>query len=544
MGQVAGDEYWKPCMPTSSKARQCNCCKNGAGCNEGEHVPDSFKASDVIINLSGSTAEKPDPEKLVFGTTFTDHMLTIEWSAEKGWDKPVIKPFQNFSMHPAASVFHYAVQLFEGLKAYRGEDGKVRLFRPKLNMDRMLRSAIRMCLPKFDTNELLQCILKLVDVDKDWVPNSTSASLYIRPSFIGTENSLGVKRSSSALLYVILSPVGAYFAKGSFSPVSLWAEPKYVRAWKGGTGNCKTGGNYGTTIYAQYEAMDVGCQQVLWLYGEDQQITEVGTMNIFLFWMSEDGEEELLTPPLDGIILPGVVRQSILDLARKWGEFKVSERHVTMKDLVKAINEGRVKEIFGSGTACVVCPVGNILYKNENLHIPTMENGPKIATRVLKELSDIQYGRVESDWTFCDPKKRGTVDLVCSVGAVTRSVGAVSRSVELSRTLWELSHALLELSSTLLELSHALSELSHALLELSSTLLELSHTLSELSHALLELSSTLLELSHALSKLSCALSKLTRALSKLSHALSKLSHALSKLSRAFCDVSEFRKMTL
>ncbi|CAH2278503.1 branched-chain-amino-acid aminotransferase, cytosolic [Pelobates cultripes] len=386
---------------TSAEADQ-NCtngCENGGPCNDTDLVADSFKASELIIHRSSSSGEKPDPDNLVFGTVFTDHMLTIEWSKENGWEKPVIKPFQNFSLHPASAVFHYAVELFEGLKAYRGEDGEVRLFRPKLNMERMLRSSKRMCLPEFDKKELLQCILKLVEVDKEWVPYSTSASLYIRPTFIGTEKSLGVKKSSSALLYVILSPVGAYFAKGSFKPISLWAEPKYVRAWKGGTGDCKTGGNYGTSLFAQYEAMDVGCQQVLWLYGEDQKLTEVGTMNIFIYWKNENGEEELITPPLDGIILPGVVRQSILDLSRKWGEYKVSERYITMANLVKALKENRVKEMFGSGTACVVSPIGDILYKNENLPIPTMENGPKIATCILNTLSDIQYGRVESDWT-------------------------------------------------------------------------------------------------------------------------------------------------
>ncbi|XP_053318257.1 branched-chain-amino-acid aminotransferase, cytosolic isoform X1 [Spea bombifrons] len=373
-------------------------CRGGGGCSDGERAADSFKASDLIISRVTNPREKPDLSGLVFGTVFTDHMLTIEWTAPTGWQKPVIKPFGKFSIHPASPALHYGMQLFEGFKAYRGADGKVRVFRPKLNMKRMLQSAIRMSLPAFDKEELLKCILKLVDLDKDWVPDSSDASLYIRPAFIGTEESLGVKKSSSALLYVILSPVGAYFAKGSFKPISLWADPKFVRAWKGGTGDCKTGGNYGPTIYPQEEAIEKGCQQVLWLYGEDDQITEAGTMNVFVFWKNEDGEEELVTPPLDGIILPGVLRQSVLDLSRKWGEFKVSERYITMKDLVAALKANRVKEVFGTGTACSVCPIGNILYKDENLSIPTMENGPKIARRALAELSDIQYGRVESEW--------------------------------------------------------------------------------------------------------------------------------------------------
>ncbi|XP_030069721.1 branched-chain-amino-acid aminotransferase, cytosolic isoform X2 [Microcaecilia unicolor] len=376
---------------------------NGAACEENDrnHVTaNSFTAADLTVNLATTLKEKPDPNNLVFGTIFTDHMLTIEWSTENGWEKPQIKPLQNLSLHPAASALHYAVELFEGLKAYRGVDGKIRLFRPRLNMDRMLRSTKRATLPAFDKEEFLLCIHKLVELEKEWVPYSTSASLYIRPTFIGMEPSLGVKKPSKALLYVILSPVGPYFSSGTFNPVSLWANPKFVRAWRGGTGDFKMGANYGPSIFAQYEAVDAGCQQVLWLNGDDHQITEVGTMNLFLYWVNENGEEELTTPPLDGLILPGITRQSILDLARKWGEFKVSERYLTMSDLLAGLKEKRVKEMFGSGTACIVCPVSKILYMDENLHIPTMENGPKLTSQILKQLSDIQYGREKSDWAY------------------------------------------------------------------------------------------------------------------------------------------------
>nr|XP_031526472.1 branched-chain-amino-acid aminotransferase, cytosolic isoform X2 [Vicugna pacos] len=380
-------------------------CNNGCSAEcTGEGGPkeavETFKAKDLIITPATTFKEKPDPSTLVFGTVFTDHMLTVEWSSEFGWEKPHIKPLQNLSLHPGSSTFHYAVELFEGLKAFRGVDNKIRLFRPNLNMDRMYCSAMRATLPAFDKQELLECIRQLVKVDQEWVPYSTSASLYIRPTFIGTEPSLGVKKPTKALLFVILSPVGPYFSSGSFNPVSLWANPKFVRAWKGGTGDCKMGGNYGSSLFAQCEAVDNGCQQVLWLYGEDNQITEVGTMNLFLYWINEDGEEELATPPLDGIILPGVTRQSILDLTHKWGEFKVSERYLTMHDLTTAVEESRVREMFGSGTACVVCPVSDILYKGETIHIPTMENGPKLASRILDKLTDIQYGREESDWTI------------------------------------------------------------------------------------------------------------------------------------------------
>ncbi|KAF6338884.1 branched chain amino acid transaminase 1 [Rhinolophus ferrumequinum] len=372
-------------------------CTGEAGSKE---VMGTFKAKDLIITPATVLKEKPDPNTLVFGTVFTDHMLTVEWSSEFGWEKPHIKALQNLSLHPGSSALHYAVELFEGMKAFRGVDNKIRLFRPNLNMDRMHRSAVRATLPGFDKEELLKCIQQLVKLDQEWVPYSTSASLYIRPTFIGTEPSLGVKKPTKALIFVILSPVGPYFSSGTFNPVSLWANPKFVRAWKGGTGDCKMGGNYGSSLFAQCEAMDNACQQVLWLYGEDNQITEVGTMNLFLYWINEDGEEELATPPLDGIILPGVTRQSILDLARKWGEFKVSERYLTMDDLTTALQQNRVREMFGSGTACIVCPVSDILYKGETIHIPTMENGPKLASQILDKLTNIQYGREESDWTI------------------------------------------------------------------------------------------------------------------------------------------------
>ncbi|XP_053308192.1 branched-chain-amino-acid aminotransferase, cytosolic-like [Spea bombifrons] len=360
----------------------------------------AFKASDLQIELNKHPKQKPDVKNLIFGKTFTDHMLTVEWTNEKGWGKPHIKPFQNLSLHPASSALHYSVELFEGMKAFRGDDNRVRLFRPNLNLERMHRTALRAALPSFDKDELLECLRKLIEIDQDWVPHSNTASLYIRPTFIGTEPSLGVTKSNHAMLFIIIGPVGPYFPTGGFNPVSLLADPKYVRAWVGGVGNYKLGGNYGPTINVQHEAAQQGCQQVLWLYGDNRQVTEAGTMNFFMYWVNEQGEEELLTPPLNGLILPGVTRQSLLDLARQWGEFKVSERTVTMGDLIKGLQEDRVKEIFGSGTACVVSPVSRILYEGQNYDIPTMENGPEMSKRFLKSLNDIQYGRTHSDWAY------------------------------------------------------------------------------------------------------------------------------------------------
>ncbi|XP_006781175.1 branched-chain-amino-acid aminotransferase, cytosolic [Neolamprologus brichardi] len=358
----------------------------------------SLKAVDLVVQLS--PALKTKPHVVDFGTVFTDHMLTVEWSVTEGWQAPFIKPFTNLSLHPACSSLHYGIQLFEGFKVYRGDDSRLRLFRPMLNMSRMADSAKRACLPAFDQTELLECIRRLVEIDQDWVPQSDSASLYIRPTFISTEPSLGVKRPGRALLYVILCQAGSYF-NSEADAISLWADPKYTRAWKGGTGDCKMGGNYGCSLFAQYEADDYGCQQVLWLYGQDHQITEAGTMNIFLHWINQDGEEELATPPLDGIILPGITRRSILELTRKWGEFKVTERYLTMSQLCSALKQQRVKEMFGSGTACMICPIGHIVYLGENLHIPCRDkHSVKLTSRLTKELTDVQYGRTPSDWTF------------------------------------------------------------------------------------------------------------------------------------------------
>uniref|UniRef100_A0A8C6TB38 Branched-chain-amino-acid aminotransferase n=1 Tax=Neogobius melanostomus TaxID=47308 RepID=A0A8C6TB38_9GOBI len=359
----------------------------------------SFKAADLSVERSKRPQPKPDPSSLVFGKHFSDHMLVINWSEAEGWDRPQIKPFQNLSLHPASSALHYSIELFEGMKAFRGADNHIRLFRPMLNMERMHRSATRSSLPSFDKSELLQCIKKLVELDQDWVPFSQSASLYIRPTFIGTEPSLGVSRPSKAMIFVIVGPVGPYFATGSFNPVSLLADPAFVRAWKGGVGAYKMGGNYGPTIAVQSEAVKRGCQQVLWLYGPEEEITEVGTMNLFIYWTKPNGEKELLTPPLeDGLILPGVTRQSLLDLARSWGEFTVTERTLGMKEMLSALESGRVLEVFGAGTACVVCPVGSLLYKGQTFQIPIEKNGTKLAERFYKELTDIQYGRTESEW--------------------------------------------------------------------------------------------------------------------------------------------------
>jgi len=357
----------------------------------------SFQFADVEEKLC-SPAElrpKPDISSLGFGKHFTDHMLEIPWNSKTGWDKPRISPLHNFNFHPAAKVFHYAIELFEGMKAYRGEDGRLRLFRPDRNMARMLKTASRSALPTFDAEEMIKCLKRLIQIDRDWIPNSTTSSLYIRPTFIATDPCLGVASPNEALLYAILSPVGPYFSSG-LKPVSLLADPQYVRAWPGGCGAMKMGSNYAPTINIQKEAERRGHQQVLWLYGDDHQLTEVGTMNIFILVINEEGERELITPPLNGLILPGVTRLSLLELAREWKEFKVVERQINMSEIIQLHKEKRLLEFFGAGTACVVCPVGSISYMDQEIVIPQPEHS--LSQRFRDTMGDIHYGRMSHPW--------------------------------------------------------------------------------------------------------------------------------------------------
>ncbi|KAJ1835793.1 branched-chain-amino-acid transaminase bat2 [Coemansia sp. RSA 2711] len=343
-------------------------------------------------------------ENLVFGHTFTDHMLSIDWTAKGGWERPQIQPYGPLQIDPCCAVLHYALECFEGLKAYRDAQGHVRLFRPDKNMERMNNSAERLHLPQFDGAQVLECIKELLRIEKRWVPEGRGYSLYLRPTLISTENTLGVHRSNSAKLFVIASPCGPYFPTG-FKAVGLYCDETNVRAWPGGVGNKKLGANYAPSIGPQVRAENKGYQQVLWTIGEDHELMEVGTMNLFVFWRTEAGELELVTPPLaDGTILPGVTRASILELTREWGEFKVSERKVNMRQVARASDEGRLLEVFGAGTACVVTPVNRIHFQGRDYHVPldpadaASQAGP-LAARIYSTLFAIQYGEQPSKWS-------------------------------------------------------------------------------------------------------------------------------------------------
>jgi branched-chain amino acid aminotransferase len=290
-------------------------------------------------------------------------------------------------------VLHYAQMSFEGLKAYQTDSGEHVLFRPRENFKRMNRTSLRMCLPELDVEEVLTTLKKLLRLDSGWVPYEAGTSLYIRPTILATEEAIGLKVSSKYLFFIILSPVGPYYPQG-FNPVKIMVSEKYVRAVPGGVGYAKTGGNYAASILAEKEAKELGYTQVLWLDAvERRYIEEVGSMNIFFLI-----NEEIVTPQLTGSILPGITRMSVLELGKHWG-LKVSERRVSIDEILKGLKDGSVTEIFGSGTAAVISPVGVLSYKGEEYQLGNGETGP-ITSRFYEQLTGIQYGKVADpfDW--------------------------------------------------------------------------------------------------------------------------------------------------
>jgi len=339
---------------------------------------------------------KPDwNDPLGFGSVFTDHMFVMDYDEGQGWHDARIIPFAPLAYHPAACVFHYGVEIFEGMKAYKAEDGRVLLFRPDANGARMNRSAERLCMPTIPVDDFVQAVTELVRVEKDWIPDKKDMSLYIRPTMIATEPHLGVSRSKSYTFFIILSPVGAYYPEG-LNPVKIYIEDTMSRAAIGGTGFCKCGGNYAASLLAQVNAKASGYSQVLWLDGaEHKYLDEVGTMN---FMVKINGE--ILTPSLDsGSILPGITRDSILTMLRDWG-YKATERLITLEEVQEAAEKGQLEEAWGTGTAAVISPVGELNMHNK----PYILNGGNIgelSQKLYDSLTDIQWGRVKDTygWT-------------------------------------------------------------------------------------------------------------------------------------------------
>ncbi|KAF2401311.1 branched-chain amino acid aminotransferase II [Trichodelitschia bisporula] len=371
------------------------------------HASSQHKALDaaqLTIQKNSTPSELLPPKELIFGHTFTDHMLAIEWTASEGWHTPRITPYQNLSLDPATCVFHYAFECFEGMKAYKDRKGQIRLFRPDKNMARLNKSSARIALPTFDSEALTKLIGELVKIDERFIPSERGYSLYLRPTMIGTQRTLGVGPPGSALLYVIASPVGPYYPTG-FKAVSLEATDYAVRAWPGGVGDKKLGANYAPCILPQLEAASRGYHQNLWLFGEEEYITEVGTMNLFVAMKDpKTGKPELATAPLDGTILEGVTRDSVLALARErlvpqgW---TVSERKVRMQEVADAADDGRLLEIFGAGTAAVVSPVRRIGWKGRQVTcgLPDDREAGPVAQQMKDWIEAIQYGDEEHPWS-------------------------------------------------------------------------------------------------------------------------------------------------
>jgi branched-chain amino acid aminotransferase len=339
------------------------------------------------LKLTSTRKQRPRDAELVFGRTFTDHMAVADWEPERGWFDARIVPYGPFSVDPAAAVFHYAQEQFDGLKAFRGADGKVRFFRIDRHCKRMHDGADRLCIPAIDQDLMREAIVELVRADADWVPSSPGTSLYIRPTIIATEPFLGVRPAKRFIFFVIASPVGAYGSGGVFTPARILVEDKYVRSAVGGLGGVKAGANYIASLRAAEDAKARGYAQVLWTdAAEHTYLEEVGTMNL----MVRIGDE-FVTPPLGGSILDGVTRDSVLTLLRDWG-FRAHERPIGMEELIAAHRAGTLREVFGCGTAAVITPVGALGWKGEDIVINNGEPG-EASQRLFDAITGVQSGR-------------------------------------------------------------------------------------------------------------------------------------------------------
>jgi len=342
---------------------------------------------DLKVVLSENRKAKPDQNALGFGKYFTDHMFLMRYDEGKGWHDAQICPYGPLDLTPGAMVLHYGQAVFEGMKAYSRPDGKTVLFRPKKNFERMNKSDERLCIPHIDEDFAIDALKKLLEVDKDWIPTAPGTSLYIRPFVIATEEALGVHPSHSYLFMIIMSPVGAYYAEG-INPVRICIEDEYVRAVKGGIGFTKATANYAISLKGQEKAKKLGYTQVLWLDGvERKYIEEVGTMNVFF---KIDGK--LVTPSLEGSILPGVTRDSVIALTKDWG-VEVVERKISVDELYQAHADGKLEEAFGSGTAAVISPIGEFNWAGKSITISNGKIGA-FSQKLYDELTGIQYGAV------------------------------------------------------------------------------------------------------------------------------------------------------
>lgn len=350
---------------------------------------------EMKIEKTTSPKQKPaQDDPLVFGTIFTDHMFEMDYTEGQGWHDPRIVPYHNLELEPAAMVFHYGQEMFEGLKAYKAEDGRILLFRPDKNIERANRSNHRLMIPQIPEDIFMEALKQVVKIDEDWIPTKEGTSLYIRPFVIATDPFVGVRPSYTYKFMIILSPVGPYYPEG-LDPVKIWIEDEYVRAVRGGIGEAKTGGNYVASMAAQIKAHEEGYSQVLWLDGvERKYIEEVGAMNIF-FKMNGN----VVTPMLNGSILSGITRMTCIELCKEWG-YTVEERRISVEELEEAAKNGALEEVWGSGTAAVISPVGHLRYENEVFQIGDGGIGA-LSQRLYDEVTGIQLGKIDDihGWT-------------------------------------------------------------------------------------------------------------------------------------------------
>jgi branched-chain amino acid aminotransferase len=349
------------------------------------------------IKIAYNKANQPKNEKKTydprFGTSFTDKMFLMYYDKENGWHDAKVKDNEPFVLSPATLVFHYGQEIFEGMKAYKWDDGRICMFRPDMNIKRFNRSADRLCMPAVDENVFMEGLEKLVWEDRDWVPKEHGHSLYIRPTMIAIDPILGIRPGTKYAFFIIDSPTGPYFPEG-VNPVKIWVSDSYVRAVKGGIGEAKTGGNYATSLKAMNDARAKGYSQVLWLDGREMKyIEEVGSMNIFFV---EDGK--LITPVLNGSILHGITRASILTMGRDLG-YTVEEKRISIEEMCKGITTGKVSECFGCGTACVISPVGELSYKDKQYVVNDFQIGP-VAKKLYDTLTGIQYGKIKDKFNW------------------------------------------------------------------------------------------------------------------------------------------------
>jgi len=349
---------------------------------------------DIRYELRKEKKQKPDENNLGFGNYFTDHMFVMDYTEGKGWHDARIVPYGPLMIDPATMVLHYAQETFEGLKAYRNDKGEILLFRPEMNAKRMINSNKRICMPSVPVDMFVEAVEELVKCEKDWVPTKEETSLYIRPFVFATEQSVGVHPAKTYKFVIILSPVGAYYPEG-VNPVKIWVEDEYVRAVKGGTGFTKCGGNYAASIAAQVKAEENGYTQVLWLDGVHRKyVDEVGTMNAMFVI---DGK--VITAELNGCVLPGVTRDSIIHILKDWG-YEVEERNLSIDELMEAGRSGKLQEAFGTGTAAVISPIGELCYKGEKITINDFKTGD-LTHKLYDTLTGIQWGKLEDkyNWT-------------------------------------------------------------------------------------------------------------------------------------------------